>query len=241
MSQQYVPDQPTQQAPAGGWIPVADASVDARFDYMRGVYSLLLGGIAAFVALEAVLFTTGLAETITSFVFGTSWLLVLGAFMLVSWLASSAVWRLESRPAQLAAYGALIAVHALIFTPMLWIARETAPGVIGQAGAVTLVGFVGLTGIAMTSAKDFSFLGSLLRWVGVGALLLIVSAVVFGFSLGTWFSVAMIVFAGGAILFETQQILKQYPVGTEVPAAMSLFSSVALLFWYVLRLFMGRD
>src|SRR6185436_18739743 len=48
--------------------------------------------------------------------------------------------------------------------------------------------------------QDFSFLRSVLVWAGVLALVAIVSAVLFGMQLGTWFSVAMIGFAGAAVL-----------------------------------------
>lgn len=233
---------PTAQPTAAPSIPVAGAEVEVRFAYLKDVYGLLMGGVAAFVGLEVVLFTTGLAESIFELVVATNWLLVLGGFMLLSWLANSVAFKARSRSAALAGFGVLVLAQALIFVPLLWVAREAAPGAIGQAAAVTLVGFLGLSGIALTSSKDFSFLGSVLRWVGVGALLLIASAVIFGFTLGTLFSVGMVVFAGAAILYDTQNILKRYPVGTEVQAAMQLFSSVALLFWYVLRLFIGsRD
>ena len=222
-------------------LAVADASVDVRFDFMRRTYGLLLGGIAAFVGLEVFLFTTGIAQTLFEFVVGTNWLLILGGFMLVSWLANSFAFKTESRTGQLGAYAAIIAVWAVIFTPMLVLATQSADNVLGPAVAVTAVGFIGLTGIALTSSKDFSFLGALLKWVGFAALGLIVLAVFTGLQLGVWFSVAMIAFAGGAILWDTQRILRTYPEGTEVLAAMQLFASVALLFWYVLRLFIARD
>lgn len=222
-------------------LPVADASVDVRFDYMKRMYAYLMGGIATFVGLEIFLFTTGLADAITAVVIDTNWLLILGAFIVANWLATSFLFRTESRTGQLGAYGLVVLAQALIFTPMLWIAFDQVPGAVAQAAAVSTVGFVGLSGVAITSSKDFSFLGSLLKWIGIGALLLIVVSVLFGFNLGAWFSVAMIVFAGGAILWETQQILRSYPEGTELMAAVQLFSSVMLLFWYVLRLFMARD
>lgn len=233
---------PTAQHTSAPPLPVAGAEVEVRFAYLKQVYGLLLGGVAAFVGIEVVLFTTGLADAIFDVVVATNWLLVLGGFMLLSWLANSVAFKARTRGAALAGYGVLVLAQALIFVPLLMIAGEVAPGAIGQAAGVTLVGFVGLSGIALTSSKDFSFLGSVLRWVGVGALLLIGSAVIFGFSLGTLFSVGMVVFAGAAVLYDTQKILKHYPVGTEVQAAMQLFSSVALLFWYVLRIFIGsRD
>ena len=222
-------------------LPVADAAVDGRFDYMKRTYGYLMAGIAAFVGLEVFLFTTGLGETIAQFAISTNWLLILGAFMVANWLATTYLFRAKSHAGQLGAYGAIILAQALIFTPMLWIAFESFPGAVGQAAAVSTVGFVGLSGVAITSSKDFSFLGSLLKWGGIAAILLIVVSVLFGMNLGVWFSVAMIAFAGGAILWETQQILRSYPEGTELMAAVSLFSSVMLLFWYVLRLFMSRD
>ncbi len=63
---------------------------------------------------------------------------------------------------------------------------------------------------------------------------------VFGFQLGTWFSVAMIGFAGAAVLYDTSNIIHVYPEDRYVAAAMQLFASIALMFWYVLRLLMGN-
>ncbi len=222
-------------------LAVGYASAEVRFDFMKTTYGLLLGGIAAFVGLEVFYFTTGIAAAVTNFVFGTSWLLILGGFMLLSWMANTMAFKAKTRQQQVVGYGLLVLAQSLIFIPMLAMASEFAPGAIGKAAGVSIVGFIGLTGIAVTSSKDFSFLGAILKWVGFAVIGLIVMSVLFGWSLGTWFSVAMIAFAGAAILWDTQRIVKTYPQGTEVLAAMQLFSSVALLFWYVLRLFMSRD
>lgn len=101
-------------------------------------------------------------------------------------------------------------------------------------------GFAGLTGVALTTRKDFSFLGGMLKWGFVGALVLIVGGVIFGFQLGMFFSVAMVVLAGGAILYDTSNVLHRYPEDQYVAASLQLFASVALMFWYVLRIFMSR-
>ena len=85
------------------------------------------------------------------------------------------------------------------------------------------------------------FLRGMLVWGGILALVAIVAAVLFGFELGTWFSVAMIGFAGAAVLYDTSNILHHYPEDRYVGAALALFASIALMFWYVLRLFMSRD
>ena len=66
-------------------------------------------------------------------------------------------------------------------------------------------------------------------------------SLLFGWNLGTWLSVGMIVFAGAAILYDTSKILHHYEEDRYVAAALELFASVALMFWYVLQLFMSRD
>jgi len=79
-------------------------------------------------------------------------------------------------------------------------------------------------------------------WGGIGALLLIVAGALFGFELGMFFSVAMVVFAGAAILYDTSNVIHHFPEDRHVGAALELFASVALMFWYVLRIFMAsRD
>ena len=45
-----------------------------------------------------------------------------------------------------------------------------------------------------------------------------------------------------AILYDTSNVLHHFPEDRYVGAALQLFASVALMFWYVLRLFMSsRD
>ncbi len=221
-------------------MPVGTQSVDVRLRFLRRVYGHLGGAVAAFVLLELALFSSGLAYAIAAFVFGTSWLLILGGFVLVSWLSSTVAHRASTPAAQYGAFSALIVVEALLFAPMLVIASLQAPGVISQAAMLSVVAFAGLTVVALTSGRDFSVLGALLKWGGVVALVLIVAAVLFGLQLGTWFSVAMIAYAGGAILYDTSKVLRSYPADREVAASMQLFASLALLFWYVLRLLMRR-
>jgi len=125
--------------------------------------------------------------------------------------------------------------------PLLAIAMTLQPGIIESAAGVTLLGTGGLTAVGLITRKDFSFLRGILVWAGVLALVGIVSAVLFGFQLGTWFSVAMIGFAGAAVLYDTSNILHHYPEDRYVGAALQLFASVAMMFWYVLRLFMSRN
>jgi len=183
----------------------------------------------------------GWAESMTRALAGSQsgWLLILGGFMLVGWLASRTAASSLSLPAQYMALTIYVVAEAIIFMPLLFIADAYAPGAIQSAGLITLLGFAGLTAIAFLMGEDFTFLGGVLRWAGICALLLIVGAVVFGFALGTWFSVVVISFAGAAVLYDTSAIMLHYPSDRHVSAAMSLFASVALMFWYVLRLILA--
>jgi FtsH-binding integral membrane protein len=91
--------------------------------------------------------------------------------------------------------------------------------------------------------KDFSFLGPIIAIAGIIALGVIICAVFFGgFTLGLWFSIAMIVLAAAAILYDTSNILHHYRMDQHVAAALNLFASVAMLFYYVLlALMQSRD
>jgi FtsH-binding integral membrane protein len=221
--------------------PAVRIGEDTRAAFIGRTYIHLFGAIIAFVLIEVWLFSSGLAEPIARSMMSVSWLLVLGGFIVVSWIASRAAHSARSLGAQYAALGAFVVAEALIFVPMLYIANAYAPGAIQSAATVTLIGFAGLTAVAFLSRKDFSFLGGLLRWGGILALVAIVGGVLFGFNMGTWFSVAMVGLAGGAILYDTSNIIRNFPEDRYVGAALELFASVALMFWYVLRIFMSRD
>ncbi len=219
--------------------PVSDASVEDRSDFIWKCYAHVVVAILAFAAIEVYFFSSGIAERIAAPMLN-NWLFVLGGFMLVSWGATHVAHRIESKNAQYAAFAAFIFVEALIFAPLLYIAAMTQPGVIDSAAGVTILGCVGLIATAMITRKDFSFLRGMLTWMFFLAMAGIIGSLIFGFHLGTWFSVAMIGFAGAAILYDTSNIMHHYPQDRYVAASMALFASIALMFWYILRLFMSR-
>jgi len=215
------------------------SALDRRSQFIVRTYNHLFGAIVAFALIEVALFQLGLAPVIAKALLGTSWLLVLGGFVVVSWLATRAAHTSVSKPAQYAALSCYVLGQAIIFVPLLYIANTVAPGVISSAALVTFTGFAGLTGVAFYTRKDFSFLRGLLLWGGVSAMVLIVAGALFGFQLGTFFSVAMVAFAGAAILYDTSNVLHHFPEDRYVGAALELFASVAMMFWYVLRLFLA--
>jgi FtsH-binding integral membrane protein len=219
---------------------VSELDVDSRGRFVSRTYAHLFGAVCAFILIEVALFKSGLADRIAQTLLGTSWLLVLGGFVVVSWLASRTAHKAQSKAAQYGALAAYVVAESLLFVPLLWIANNVAPGAITSAAAVTFVAFAALTAIVFLTGKDFSFLRSLLFWGGIMAVALIVAGSIFGFQLGTYFSIAMVAFAGAAILYDTSNVLHHYPEDRYVAASLELFASVALMLWYVLRLFMSR-
>lgn len=228
------------QNQANSMAPVSSLAVEDRSQFIWKCYAHVVGAILAFAAVEAYLITSGVAQSIAPAMLN-NWMLTLGAFMLVGWGASHVAHRLTSVPAQYAAFALLVVAEAIIFSPAILLAQFKQPGVIESAAGVTLLGSGGLVATAMITRKDFSFLRGMMVWGGILALVGIFASLIFGFQLGTWFSVAMIGFAGAAVLYDTSNIMNHYPQDRYVAAAMALFASIALMFWYVLRLFMSRD
>lgn len=222
--------------------PVATLDAEERGAFVIRVYQHLLLAVTAFVGFETIFFATGIAEGLFDFLFrsgGSSWLLILGGFMIVQWMATNAAHNIENVNLQYAGLFGLAAGEALLFAPFLYLVFNDADNggtTVLAAAAITAVGFAGLSIVAFTTRKDLSVLKPMLMWGGIAALVLVVAAVLFGLSLGIWFSVAMIALAGGSILYQTQAIMARYPSNAHVGAAVQLFAAVMLLFWYVLRL-----
>lgn len=232
----------TPGMPSAPTRPVVEQPEQVRTRFMTRVYGLVMAGIAVFIGLQTLMFEFGIAAAMADLIVRTNWLLLLGGFMVVSWMANNLGLRSPTRGGQLGGYLLLVAANAVLFAGPLYIASivPELDGAVSQAAWLSILAFAGLSFIAVTTGRDFSFLRGILMWGGVLALALIVGSVLFGTGLGTWFSVAMIGFAGGAILYSTQQVYRSYPPSAEIPAAMNLFSSLALLFWYVLQLLMRR-
>ena len=224
----------------------AMAEADERANFITKTYLHLTGAIALFVALEAILLSTPFVKDMVGMMIGGSgswsWLVVLGLFMLVSYVAQSWAQSATSIGMQYMGLGLYVVAEAIIFTPLLYIAQRIDPQIILAAAITTLGLFAVLTAVVFITRKDFSFLRGVLMFGGFAALGFIVVAILFGFSLGPIFTYAMIALACGYILYDTSNVLHHYRIGQHVAAALALFASVALLFWYILQLFLrNRD
>jgi uncharacterized protein len=217
---------------------VAQATPNDRLEFIKNTYIHLAGAVAAFILVEFVLFQTGIAAEITDFIYENrfGWLMILGGFSLLGWLSRNLVAQADQVNTQYAGLGIYILGEALIFAPILYIASyyTNDPNLMPMAAILTFCMFAGITAIAFTSGTDFSFLGNFLRIVAFVAFGLIVCSILFGFTLGLIFSVAMVMFASVAILYTTSNMIHHYAPHQYVAASLELFASMALLFYYIL-------
>jgi FtsH-binding integral membrane protein len=224
--------------------PVSALSVEDRSTFIWKCYAHVVGAILALVAIETYLFSSGAAAPIANAMMGSPMVVLIG-FIALSWGAGHVAHRLESTMAQYAAFGAFVALWAVMFVPILAIAMvmdaQRGGNMIESAAITTVVGCAGLVATVMITRKDFSFLRGILVWGFFIAIGLIGASWAFGWNLGTWFSVGMIGFAGVAVLYDTSNIMHHYPQDKYVAASMALFASIAMMFFYILRLFMSRD
>jgi FtsH-binding integral membrane protein len=183
-----------------------------------------------------------LMATVASQRFG--WLAVMGLFIGASSLANSWASSSTSKGMQYLGLGLYIVAQAVIFVPLLMVAESfteaTGTNVIGIAAGLTIVTFLGLTAVVFLTGADFSFLGPFLGIAAIVAMGLIVCAIVFSLNImGLVFIGAMLLLTSGYILYDTSNVLHHYRVGQHVAAALALFASVALMFWYMIQLVMS--
>jgi FtsH-binding integral membrane protein len=230
---------------------VATLGVSDRLAFLKRTYQSLGFALVLWAALTAGIFryAPGFSASFSRWAIGSggwNWLLVLLAFMGVKSLARHLALSDTSKGAQYVALFISPLAEAVILQPLIWLAfmkyagTDTNPmTVIGEAAAITLTIFVGLTLTVMWSKKDFTFLGGILQ-VGFWAVLgVIIASVAFGFSLGLVFCGAVVLLLAGYILYQTSLVMAYFPPNKHIAAALMLYSSIATLFWYVLQILMS--
>jgi hypothetical protein len=241
---------------------VATLGVSDRVAFLRKTYLLLGVALIAFAA-----FTGGFIRFMpeASFKFsswalsGYAWALVLILFMVVGWVSQKLAMSQTSRGLQYFGLGLSVLAWTLLLQPMLWILMvrfadkgmyidpthpalsHTAASILGQAVVITLAIFVGLTLTVFLSKKDFSFMRGALAIASFATLGVIFASILFGFHLGAIFSGFVILLMAGYILYQTSLVMNYFPPTAYVAASLMLFSTVATLFWYVLRLLMEMN
>lgn len=225
------------------------AAESERTSFIRRTYAHLAGAVALFIAIEGLIFTVtpaAVLNQITGLMFGGyGWLAILVGFMFISWIANSWASNPGSQAMQYAGLVLYVVAEAILFVPLLWIAQRIDPNgqIIPAAGLLTGVIFGGLTAMVFVTRADFSWLGKYLWLAALAGLGLILCSMFFNLGpFGLVIIGAFVLLASGYILYHTSNVLHHYNTQQHVAAALALFASVALLFWYILQFFMSsRD
>ena len=222
----------------------AQAAPATRAKFIERTYLHLAGAIFAFVGLEAVLLNTEFGLNLARTMLSGSWLVVLIAFMAVSWIADRWARSDRGQGMQYLGLALYVVAEAIIFCPLMFIAnsvsmQEAGGSVILPAGVTTLAVFAGITGYVFISKQNFSWIRGGLTAASFAALAIIVLSLLFGFHLGMLFMGVMVLLAGGYVLYYTSNVLHEYDTNSHVAAALALFAAIALMFWYILQIFMG--
>ncbi|WP_109438739.1 MULTISPECIES: Bax inhibitor-1/YccA family protein [Aquimarina] len=222
-------------------LPVSALSDDKRVAFYRKTYTHLAMAVLLFVIVEWVFFQiepiVNLAFSLTE---GWRWFIMLGGFMLITNYAEKMAHKNHNINQQYLGLLLYVVAEAFIFIPLIGIAMMIAESgganILNQAAILTLSLFTGLSAIVLITKKDFSFLKSMLTIGFFIALGLIVAGLIFGFNLGLWFSVGMVILASGSILYQTSNMVHKYSEDQYVGASLGLFASLMLLFWYILSI-----
>lgn len=224
----------------------AEAMPTERVEFIKKTYLHLAAAILAFVALSWALLQIPMTQDLARKMAGTGWgwLIVLGLFMGASWVADRWAHTPGSIGRQYAGLALLVVAEAAIFLPLLFVAvNYSSPDVITKAAILTVFLFSGLTVVAFTTKADFSFLGGAIKvgsFIAIGLIVLMIAFPVSS-TMSLVFSGGMVCLAGASVLYNTSNIMREYPVGYHVGAALGLFASIALMFWYILQIFMRMD
>jgi len=180
-------------------LSAAKSSATDRAAFIRRTYSHLAVAILAFICLEYYLvnapFAAKLAMSMTS---GYSWLIVMGLFMAVGYMADKLARSESSEQMQYLGLGMFVIAEAIVFLPLLFVATMYGgSGLIPTAGLMTLLLVLGITATVFITRKDFSFMRGFLTVGAFVALGFILCSILFGFSLGLIFAAVMVVFAAG--------------------------------------------
>lgn len=134
-------------------------------------------------------------------------------------------------------------VEGVWLAPFLYMAELRSPGVVGQAGILTLSTFGVLSAYAVFSRRDFSAWGSFFI---MGLWVLIATSLInmfFPTALGTlWIAAGTVMVFSGLLVFDTWRLVRsgQYGPDDYVPAAVSIYLDLLNLFIAILTLLTGR-
>ncbi|WP_018872966.1 Bax inhibitor-1/YccA family protein [Thioalkalivibrio sp. ALJ16] len=119
----------------------------------------------------------------------------------------------------------------------MYLGLPNGPQIVGNAFTATAVAFVALSGYALATRKDFSFLGGFLVVGLIVALLAIVANLFLAIpALSLAISAAVVLLLSAAILFDTSRMIHD-PEANYIMMTVSLYANLYVMFLHLLNLF----
>ena len=143
-------------------------------------------------------------------------------------------------PQRLALVLMFTAIEGVFIAPMIYYYDKMQPGVVGQAGALTLSAFTVLTAYAWFSRRDFSAWGGFLTvglWVMLGTMLL--NMFFHNETASLWLAAVGVMLMSGLLLFDTWRIRNTFGPDDYGPAAITIYLDLLNMFLFVLSLLGG--
>ena len=226
--------------PSGLPVPVSELGADARMEFIRKTYSFFMAAVLCAILVGI---ATAQIPAFTSASFALSNNLILAVVLLLGLsFGAQAVSRIEGL--NVVALFGFAAFIGFWITAILISYESRMPGIVTQAGALSIITFSALTAYAFFSKTDFSFLGGIL-FVALVALILGGLANLFFFKssmasyLMAW--VSLVIFSG-FVLYDTSNIMRTHDSRGYVSAALGLFINFLNIFLSILRILGGsRD
>jgi modulator of FtsH protease len=234
---------------AGWGAPYATARPSTRLGFLKKVYGLFTASIVFSAAGALVALNAGRSASPTGIpplvgFFANHWIIAL-VITLGSVFGASYV---RHKPGiNVVALFGMATILGIVFAPALFVAQLSAglggtlsSSPVRDAFLLAVTGFVGLTGYALVTKKDFSYLGGALTMglfvlIGASILNLFLGSSVFGLAIS---SVAVLLF-GAYILYDTSQLLRS-DEDDAVGGAISLYLNFLNLFLAILRILSSR-
>ena len=213
----------------GGAMTADQVERGERMLFLRKTYSLVLLGIAVFVSTMMAYGRVGFITDLSHAYHG------IGLFGLAIWIGSAFLVRMLARTPGIGLVGFLVyaVFMGIVIAPWAAYAPE---GTVETAATLTGVIFLGLTAYVFITKQDFSWMGGALA-IGAFALFgIMLCAALFGFHLGTWYSIFGALLFSGYLLYDTSNILQTHNTREAVPAAIELFVDIVMLFWFILSI-----
>ena len=135
-------------------------------------------------------------------------------------------------------------IEGIWIAPFLFMAERSSPGIVGQAGLLTLSTFGVLSLYAVMSKRDFSAWGSFFI---VGLWVLIATSLINVFVVGSalaslWIAGGTVLVFSGLLVYRTWLIVRSGEYGPDdyVPAAVTIYLALLNLFLAIITLLGGR-